>query len=168
MHSRCAMTVTKGYIVNATGFRFTCMLFLSENVTFENLSTMKPLAAWDAVLNSGKDKILLTIFISELVTDSNGTHYTRSGDMLRVVFPQLTSWTLIHEQEEDFRAQQRTPLYAIHHVLLLHHLCSRIGTGPRRQPCLLGGGGGELHEKRDPLVLNRRNKLLPNICGYIK
>ena len=51
-HSRVAMLATTGYLVQAAGFHFPGML--SSDVSFETLSAMKPLDAWDAVPDLGK------------------------------------------------------------------------------------------------------------------
>jgi hypothetical protein len=51
-HSRCAMLATTGYLVQAAGWHFPGML--SHDVSFESLSTMKPLDAWNAVPAGGK------------------------------------------------------------------------------------------------------------------
>ncbi len=51
-HSRVAMLATTGYLVQAAGIHFPGML--SKDVSFESLSTMKPLDAWDAVPEAGK------------------------------------------------------------------------------------------------------------------
>ena len=51
-HSRVAMLATTGYLVQAAGIHFPGML--SHDVSFESLSTMKPLDAWDAVPEAGK------------------------------------------------------------------------------------------------------------------
>ena len=51
-HSRVAMLATTGYLVQAAGIHFPGML--SKDVSFESLSTMKPLDAWDAVPDGGK------------------------------------------------------------------------------------------------------------------
>jgi hypothetical protein len=51
-HSRVAMLATTGYLVQAAGIHFPGML--SKDVSFESLSTMKPLDAWDAVPAAGK------------------------------------------------------------------------------------------------------------------
>lgn len=51
-HSRVAMLATTGYLVQAAGVHFPGML--SHDVSFESLSTMKPLDAWDAVPDAGK------------------------------------------------------------------------------------------------------------------
>ena len=51
-HSRVAMLATTGYLVQAAGVHFPGML--SKDVSFESLSTMKPLDAWDAVPDAGK------------------------------------------------------------------------------------------------------------------
>jgi len=88
-HSRCAMIATTGYIVNAMGIHFPGMLSPSDNVSFEELSKLKPLDAWDSVPDSGKAQILFTIFIAELVTESKGTHYMKGGDMPGMVFPPI-------------------------------------------------------------------------------
>ena len=55
-HSRIAMLATTGYIVQAAGIHFPGML--SKDVSFESLSTMKPLDAWDAVPEAGKYFVL--------------------------------------------------------------------------------------------------------------
>jgi hypothetical protein len=51
-HARVAMLATTGYLVQAAGCHFPGML--SHDVSFESLSTMKPLDAWDAVPDAGK------------------------------------------------------------------------------------------------------------------
>ena len=51
-HSRVAMLATTGYLVQAAGCHFPGML--SSDVSFESLSAMKPLDAWDAVPDLGK------------------------------------------------------------------------------------------------------------------
>lgn len=51
-HSRVAMLATTGYLVQAAGFHFPGML--SSDVSFETLSAMKPLDAWDAVPDAGE------------------------------------------------------------------------------------------------------------------
>lgn len=51
-HSRVAMLATTGYLVQAAGFHFPGML--SSDVSFESLSAMKPLDAWDAVPDLGE------------------------------------------------------------------------------------------------------------------
>jgi len=51
-HARVAMLAVTGYIVQAAGYHFPGML--SSEVSFESLSTMKPLDAWCAVPSLGK------------------------------------------------------------------------------------------------------------------
>lgn len=51
-HSRVAMLATTGYLVQAAGVHFPGML--SSDVSFESLSIMKPLDAWDAVPDLGE------------------------------------------------------------------------------------------------------------------
>lgn len=86
-HSRVAMLATTGYIVQAAGFHFPGML--SSDVSFESLSTMKPFDAWDAVPDAGKAQILGTIFVAELATECQGTHYMKGGSMPTIVFPPI-------------------------------------------------------------------------------
>mmetsp|Transcript_3852 Transcript_3852/g.5805 ORF Transcript_3852/g.5805 Transcript_3852/m.5805 type:complete len:207 (+) Transcript_3852:62-682(+) len=84
-HSRVAMLATTGYLVQASGFHFPGML--SSDVSFESLSTMKPLEAWGAVPDAGKAQILGTIFIAELISESKAVHYTKGGSLPTIVFP---------------------------------------------------------------------------------
>jgi len=84
-HSRVAMLATTGYLVQAAGWHFPGML--SSDVSFESLSAMKPLDAWDAVPDNGKAQIYFTIFFAELVSEAAGTHYTKGGDYPTIVFP---------------------------------------------------------------------------------
>jgi hypothetical protein len=86
-HSRIAMLATTGYIVQAAGFHFPGML--SSDVSFESLSSMKPFDAWDAVPDAGKAQILGTIFIAELASECQGTHYMKGGMTPTVVFPPI-------------------------------------------------------------------------------
>jgi hypothetical protein len=51
-NGRVAMLATTGYLVQAAGWHFPGML--SHDVSFESLSTMKPLDAWNAVPAGGK------------------------------------------------------------------------------------------------------------------
>lgn len=84
-HSRVAMLATTGYLVQGAGFHFPGML--SSDVSFESLSAMKPLDAWDAVPDLGKAQIYFTIFFAEVVSEYTGTHYTKGGDYPTIVFP---------------------------------------------------------------------------------
>lgn len=86
-NGRVAMLATTGYIVQAAGFHFPGML--SSDVSFESLSSMKPFDAWDAVPDAGKAQILGTIFVAELATESQGTHYMKGGAMPTIVFPPI-------------------------------------------------------------------------------
>lgn len=86
-HSRCAMVAVTGYIVQGAGIHFPGMLSNSEGISFESLSSMKPLEQWDAVPAAGKAQILFTIFISELVTEARKPHYMMGGPMPTMVFP---------------------------------------------------------------------------------
>jgi hypothetical protein len=60
---------------------------LSSDVSFESLSVMKPLDAWDAVPDLGKAQIYFTIFFAEVVSEYTGEHYTKGGDYPTIVFP---------------------------------------------------------------------------------
>lgn len=84
-HSRVAMLATTGYLVQGAGWHFPGML--SGDVSFESLSAMKPLDAWDAVPDNGKAQIYFTIFFAEVVSEYTGTHYTKGGDLPTIVFP---------------------------------------------------------------------------------
>jgi hypothetical protein len=84
-HSRVAMLATTGYIVQGSGFHFPGML--SDDVSFESLSSMSPFEAWDAVPDIGKFQVIASIFIAEIATESKGTHYTKGGDLPQIVFP---------------------------------------------------------------------------------
>jgi len=84
-HARVAMLATTGYLVQGAGIHFPGML--SHDVSFESLSTMKPLDAWAAVPEGGKQQIVFTILLAELITEAKGTHYTKGGDLPTIVFP---------------------------------------------------------------------------------
>jgi hypothetical protein len=86
-HSRVAMLATTGYIVQAAGIHFPGML--SKDISFESLSAMKPFDAWDAVPDAGKAQILGTIFVAELASESQGTHYMKGGPTPTIVFPPI-------------------------------------------------------------------------------
>ena len=83
------MLATTGYLVQGAGFHFPGMLSSSENVSFESLSAMKPLDAWSAVPEAGKQQIIFTILLAELITEAKGTHYTKGGDLPTIVFPPI-------------------------------------------------------------------------------
>jgi len=86
-HSRVAMLATTGYLVQGAGIHFPGML--SSDVSFADLSAMKPLEAWDAVPDAGKAQILATIFIAEMITESKPVHYTKGGPLPTMVFPAI-------------------------------------------------------------------------------
>ena len=86
-HSRVAMLATTGYLVQGAGIHFPGML--SSDVSFADLSAMKPLEAWNAVPDAGKAQILATIFIAEIITESKPVHYTKGGDLPTIVFPPI-------------------------------------------------------------------------------
>eukprot|EP00543_Licmophora_paradoxa_P008356 CAMPEP_0202441424 /NCGR_PEP_ID=MMETSP1360-20130828/927_1 /ASSEMBLY_ACC=CAM_ASM_000848 /TAXON_ID=515479 /ORGANISM="Licmophora paradoxa, Strain CCMP2313" /LENGTH=203 /DNA_ID=CAMNT_0049056403 /DNA_START=29 /DNA_END=640 /DNA_ORIENTATION=+ len=86
-HSRVAMLATTGYLVQAAGIHFPGML--SSDVSFESLSTMKPFDAWCAVPEAGKEQIIFTIFLAEIITESAETHYTKGGALPTIVFPPI-------------------------------------------------------------------------------
>lgn len=86
-HSRVAMLATTGYIVQAAGFHFPGML--SKEISFESLSSMKPFDAWEAVPNAGKAQILGTIFVAELASEAQGTHYMKGGSYPTIIFPPI-------------------------------------------------------------------------------
>lgn len=87
-HSRCAMVATTGYIVQSAGIHFPGQL--SSDVSFESLSSMKPIEQWAAVPDAGKAQILFTIFLAELITEGyQGTHYMKGGDLPGMVFPPI-------------------------------------------------------------------------------
>jgi hypothetical protein len=50
---------------------------------------MKPIEQWAAVPTAGKAQILATIFIAELVTEAQGTHYMKGGKLPEMVFPPI-------------------------------------------------------------------------------
>jgi len=86
-HSRVAMLAVTGYLVQGAGIHFPGML--SSSISFESLSTMKPFESWALVPDEGKAQILAICFLTELVTESNGPHYTRGGDTPMIVFPAI-------------------------------------------------------------------------------
>jgi len=86
-HSRVAMLAFTGYVVQSQGYHFPGML--SDDVSFESLSSVKPFDAWDAVPDAGKAQILFTCFVAELASESQGTHYMKGGKNPEVVFPKF-------------------------------------------------------------------------------
>lgn len=86
-HGRVAMLATTGYIVQAAGFHFPGML--SHDVSFESLSSMSPFDAWSAMPAAGQAQIIGTIAWAEFVTEAQGTHYTKGGDLPTIVFPPI-------------------------------------------------------------------------------
>ncbi|CAB9505590.1 chloroplastic [Seminavis robusta] len=87
-HGRCAMVAATGFIVQAGGMHFPGML--SHDISFESLSTMKPIDQWAAVPDAGKAQILFTIFCAELITEGyQGTHYMKGGELPTMVFPPI-------------------------------------------------------------------------------
>ncbi|KAK1732919.1 chlorophyll a-b binding domain-containing protein [Skeletonema marinoi] len=104
-HSRVAMLATSGYLVQAAGFHFPGML--SSDVSFETLSAMKPLDAWDAVPDLGKAQIYFTIFFAEVVSEAKGTHYTKGGDYPTIVFPNIN---FASSDPEKLKVQQSREL----------------------------------------------------------
>lgn len=92
-HSRVAMLATAGYLAQASGLHFPGMLSVDEGVSFESLSAMKPFDAWEAVPEGGQQQIIGAILLTEIITESQGTHYTKGGDLPTVVFPPFTIGT---------------------------------------------------------------------------
>jgi len=89
-HSRVAMLATTGYIVQASGIHFPGMLSNTDGVSFESLAAMKPLDAWAACPEGGRNQILFTIFFTEMVgeiSQEGGSHYTKGGGLPTIVFP---------------------------------------------------------------------------------
>jgi len=86
-HGRVAMLATTGYLVQGAGYHWPGML--SSKVSFESLSTMKPLDAWAMVPDEGKSQIVFSIFLAELISESQGTHYTKGGELPVIVFPPI-------------------------------------------------------------------------------
>ena len=102
-HSRVAMLATTGYLVQAAGWHFPGML--SSDVSFESLSAMKPLDAWEAVPEGGKQQIYFTILLAEIITEAKGVHYTKGGDLPTIVFPPVNFAS--SNPEELKKAQDR-------------------------------------------------------------
>eukprot|EP00978_Attheya_sp_CCMP212_P014541 scaffold37080_cov48-Attheya_sp.AAC.2 len=86
-HSRCAMLAVTGYLVQGAGMHFPGDL--ASGVSFASLSAMKPLDAWTAVPDAGKAQIYFTILLAEIITEANGVHYTKGGDLPTIVFPPI-------------------------------------------------------------------------------
>merc|ERR1719343_763042 len=86
-HGRVAMLAFTGYVVQSQGYHFPGML--SDDVSFESLSKMKPFEAWDSVPDAGKAQILFLCFVAELASESQGTHYMKGGALPEVVFPKF-------------------------------------------------------------------------------
>lgn len=86
-HSRVAMVAVTGYMVQASGAHFPGML--SSDVSFESLSKMNPIDAWEVVPLAGKAQIFAVIFCAELSAETKGTHYTKGGPLPEVVFPKF-------------------------------------------------------------------------------
>ena len=86
-NGRAAMLATVGYLVQGAGIHFPGNL--SHDISFESLSTLKPLEQWAAVPDAGKAQILATIFIAEMVTEAKKPHYTKGGDLPTIVFPPI-------------------------------------------------------------------------------
>ncbi len=86
-HGRVAMLAFTGYVVQSGGYHFPGQL--SSDVDFASLSAMKPFDAWDAVPDAGKAQILGMIFVGELASESQGTHYMKGGATPEVVFPKF-------------------------------------------------------------------------------
>lgn len=95
-HSRIAMLATTGYLVQGAGVHFPGML--SHDVSFESLSAMKPLDAWEAVPAAGQAQIIGTIFFAEIFTEAKGVHYTKGGDYPTIVFPPIDFSTVDAEK----------------------------------------------------------------------
>lgn len=95
-HGRVAMLATTGYLVQAAGWHFPGML--SSDVSFESLSTMKPLDAWAAVPAEGQAQIIGTILLAEIITEAKGTHYTKGGDLPTIVFPPI-DFSKVNDEE---------------------------------------------------------------------
>mmetsp|Transcript_37044 Transcript_37044/g.88646 ORF Transcript_37044/g.88646 Transcript_37044/m.88646 type:complete len:208 (-) Transcript_37044:1383-2006(-) len=136
-HGRVAMVATTGYLVNAAGIHFPGML--SSDVSFESLSSMSPIDAWDAVPSGGKAQILFTIFLAELITEGyQGTHYTKGGSLPTMVFPAIDFSNVSEEMLTKKRQAElnngRLAMIAILSFISEHNI-------PGSVPALTNNGG---------------------------
>jgi len=65
-HGRSAMAAFVGFALNIAGIHFPGMLSTSPEVSFEALSKMHPVDAWQAVPDVGKAQIIGTIMLAEI------------------------------------------------------------------------------------------------------
>jgi hypothetical protein len=98
------MLAATGYIVQASGFHFPGML--SDDVSFESLSAMKPFEAWDAVPDIGKFQVIASIFIAEIATESKDVHYTNGGELPQIVFPPIDFSAVSEERINKQRCKE--------------------------------------------------------------
>jgi hypothetical protein len=88
-NGRTAMVAVTGYLVQGAGIHFPGMLSIKQDISFESLSSLKPMEQWAAVPAEGKAQILLTCLIAELVTEARKPHYMKGGPMPTIVFPMI-------------------------------------------------------------------------------
>jgi len=91
-HSRVAMLAVTGYIVQAAGYHWPGMI--SDDLSFAQLSGLKPFDAWDQTPDNIKSWILFFAFCTELATESDasrrgGQHYMKGGKSPEIVFPKF-------------------------------------------------------------------------------
>mmetsp|Transcript_31178 Transcript_31178/g.35778 ORF Transcript_31178/g.35778 Transcript_31178/m.35778 type:complete len:340 (-) Transcript_31178:178-1197(-) len=91
-HSRVAMLAVTGYLVQAAGYHWPGMI--SDDLSFAQLSGLKPFDAWDQTPDNIKSWILFFAFCTELATESDagrrgGQHYMKGGKSPEVVFPKF-------------------------------------------------------------------------------
>jgi len=91
-HSRVAMLAVTGYLVQASGYHWPGMI--SDDLSFAQLSGLKPFDAWDQTPDNIKSWILFFAFCTELATESDagrrgGQHYMKGGKSPEIVFPRF-------------------------------------------------------------------------------
>jgi len=91
-HSRVAMLAVTGYLVQASGYHWPGMI--SDDLSFAQLSGLKPFDAWDQTPDNIKSWILFFAFCTELATESDasrrgGQHYMKGGKSPEIVFPKF-------------------------------------------------------------------------------
>lgn len=85
-HSRAAMLAVTGYLVQSAGIHFPGSV---DGISFESLSTLHPFEQWDQFPEIGKFHILCTIFLTELITETEKSHYMKGGNLPTIVFPRF-------------------------------------------------------------------------------
>jgi hypothetical protein len=105
-HCRATMLAAVGYLVQVNHVHFPGMLSVTKNISFADLSQLKPYEAWEAVPAEGKVQIALVAGAFEMASEamSPDGHYMRGGTPGNLQFLKtLPRWEKMSDEEDERR-----------------------------------------------------------------